>query len=642
MDRRSISLDGYFDIETEHWDQFVVGGFFDGNSFNSFDWKKENQLADRILSTEGSIWAHNGGKYDTLWLLDRFISRYTKAAKVFLAGQRIVCLQIGKCEIRDSAALIPIKLEKAAQIGGHKKLSTGLPCICKAWDSDRQAYIECGGYCSISRKMKKADLEKLKRYLKGDCIAGWDMLKALIAYGESHDLDLCTTIGASAWATARRWADLPAARWALRGAGETTAYHFAAKGYFGGRTQVFKPRSKAGHHCDVNSAYVHALRTINLPCGQAKFVDSKQAIKAFESGKEGIFHARVTVYDQHIPPLPFRGRNRIYYPLGPIDGYWAANELRYALSHGTRIKSIERAIIWSDSKNLFRSFCEEIWSQRHTADQGGFQALREWLKFFGNSLTGKLAQNPQVETIEIYPEEVDFCPADFDCQGINCPQYGGEQCCPHGCAGTCERHTPLDKDQKIWSKLEWQMPACGHVHWAAYLTAHQRTWLHSQLIDGGKNDAVYCDTDSCFSEYQRTKAIGGDLGEWGYEGRYRDFYSIAPKTYSYIDDGGGKSKSDPSSNKRVAKAKGIFKPEENWGKIVRGEDITQDRGVMSFKSVVSEDRLFRRKEIIRRVKEPSRCERCGDIHVGDRILRGDLTYPMHISSVLEHESRSIR
>lgn len=620
LERKTITIDGYFDLETEHWDRYVVGGYFDRHRhFTPYPWTDEDALADRIISSEGHIWAHNGGKYDTLWLLERFLKRYTDKAEVFLAGQRIVCLKIGKTEIRDSLALVPMALEKAAEIGGIPKAKTGLDCECgKA----------CGGYCAIRRSMKPVKLQQLISYLKVDCQAGFEMLVKLSIYAEENDLDLCSTIGASSWRTARRWAKLPVATWEMPGVGATKAYHFCAKGYFGGRTQVFRPRSEKGYHCDVNSAYIHALRTLELPVGEMRELGPSKVESAYRAGKEGVYQARVRVPDMHIPPLPLRGRHRIYYPTGNFAGVWTGNELRYAESVGVRIEGIKKGIVWPRKQNLFKGFCEELWRLR---DQAGVKtALGQWLKWFGNSLTGKLAQNPLSEKIDLNLTDPIFCPADLDCHGVLCPEFGGEECCPHGCTKLCGRHTALNKDQTIWSSMEWTMPTCGHVHWAAYLTAHQRTYLHAQLTDGGGDDAVYCDTDSCFSERLRRRGIGGALGQWKDEGRYRLFHSIAPKTYTYFDE----------DDNREAKAKGIYKPEENWHKIEAGEPIGQDRGVKSLKSAIADGGpLFARKNIVRRVKEPEPCDICHRIHIGDRILDGDLTRPMNAASILEHESR---
>lgn len=637
LERRSISVDAYFDIETQNWDTFVLGGFYSLESgFEEYRHQNQDSLVERILSVNGSVWAHNGGKYDTLWLLSRFL-RYCRPdeleiieemevldwdepGQIHLAGQRIVCLKIGKCEIRDSAALMPMALEQAAKIGGGEKQKTGLDCICGK---------TCGGYCAIKIDMPETELQKLSIYLKADCIVGFRALTFLASYAESRDIDLCSTVGSSAWRTARRWANLPEATWKLPGVGESTMYHFARLGYYGGRTQVFRLISSFGYHCDVNSAYPNALRTLCLPIGRMSHGGPKHTRKKWDKGAPGIYQATVDIPAMHIPPLPYRGKNRIYYPIGRVDGVWAQNELAYAESVGCSIVDVHRSVTWDETANIFKAPMEEFWRLRDEA--GPKTALGVWLKFLGNSLTGKMAQHPLAEIIELNVKEPKFCPADFDCHVVLC---GGDFCCPHACVGLCGRHVPLDSEQLIWSSKRWQMPTCGHVHWAAYLTAHQRTYLHAQLIDDGIGglSAVYCDTDSCFSEERRTKNIGKNLGEWKDEGAYTDFLSLAPKTYSYLDEDG----------KRETRAKGIYEPEKNWEALKAGSDIIIDRGVKSLKSAIRDGNLFGRKNMSRHIKERMACEICHEVHIGDRLLDGALTRPMDMTIVRQHEGRSVR
>jgi hypothetical protein len=275
-------------------------------------------------------------------------------------------------------------------------------------------------------------------------------------------------------------------------------------------------------------------------------------------------------------------------------------------------------------------------------EAGPKTAIGKWDKDVGNSCTGKLAQHPLTETVEINPEFAPLCPGG-ECTRLTCVRSGGEKCCKHGCSGFCGRYTPLDIAQEIWSKMEWRISGCAHVHWAAYLTAHQRIYLHQQIVDDGQNGltAVYSDTDSLFSSQMRKKNIGNNLGDFKLDGAcglYWDFDSLAPKTYCYVDclpDG------IYGPYRRIAKAKGMYKPSENWEAISSGQKIIQDRGVMSFKSALAKGgNLFQRKNITRVINTGKICEICGEIHIGDRLLKQLLTYPMHIDMVYAHERQS--
>lgn len=591
--RRDIEVDFYFDIETQNWDIFVVGGVADHNGFHYYT--DEDEFVDHILSLKGVGWAHNGGRYDSLLILQHILDR--KKVRLFSAGQRLISIVMNDIEIRDSQALIPLPLSKASQIGGLVKIETGLPCVCGKG---------CGGYCSISRNMPSHLFKRLVTYLERDCIGGMRMLQSLIDYAEYNDLDLGSTIGGSAWRNAMRQLDLPSANWDSARGQESTLYKFARAAYFGGRTQVFRPHAERGWQYDINSAYPAALSRIALPYGERREVFGGLASKSYRDGKGGIYEACVLVPKMLIPPLPIRCKLRVAYPFGLLRGTWCANELQYAEELGCEIKSITRAVVWSDSLPVLKPWVEKIWKLRDAA--GVKTALGQWLKWYANSLTGKLAQRPEREECMINPDEKwRFCPANGGCaNGLFCGSRA-VGCCPHLCTGECGRAAPIDREGRIWTRQVWRLSDCSHVHFAAYLTAATRITLHRQLVstDGGLS-AVYCDTDSVYSIRERTENIGNQLGQFKEEGPFIEFTAIAPKTYSYID---------ASSGEFVAKAKGIPDAARNFHRLREGVAI--DRGVLSFKSAVRKGgRLFTRKNLWRVVNPDGRT-------FGDRILADD-------------------
>lgn len=596
-------------------------------------------MIDDLLSINGTIWAHNGGRYDTIWFLGHIIKRHIKA-DIRCAGQRIVSLRVGSLIVRDSMAVVPLSLAKAATIAGSAKAETTLPCICgeskrsPSIDSlsfDEAGYYQiskaiekgksgCGGYCSIRRNMPADKLEDLKRYLEQDCKVTRDVLLAIQEYADTHDLDLCGTIGASAWSTAMRAFGVQPAEWASDMRGDSTVYEFARSGYYGGRTQAFAVHSTEGQRLDINSAYPAALASLALPVGRMTECSAADAGTAYSSGKEGVFRAIVDVPPCHIPPLPVRS-GRINYPYGALTGEWTGYELRNAERVGATIRKIVSALVWDSSEKVLAPFCQQIWGLRHAADKKS--GLGSWLKLYANSLTGKLAQNPNTERIYICPdkENILFCPADYPCADI----HPSRKCCLHRCTYICGAWKALDNARdaqinNVYVKKTYSLGECSHVHWAAYLTAHARCELHTQLISDGKNGetAIYCDTDSCFAEVDRVHNIGDGLGQWNDEGRYLDFQAIAPKTYSFID---------PETGEFIAKSKGIPDANLEWDRLVKGEKIRVDRGVKSFKSAAKSGELFSRKILNRGIIG-------SDGWIGDRKLHENgRTYPVDIGEL---------
>jgi hypothetical protein len=665
--QKTITINGTFDIETEKWTTYVLGGVKTHDGTLLFEHSRENELFDYLLNFEGVLWGHNAGSYDTLWFIDHLI-KHKEKAEIFSAGPRITLLKVRKLELRDSYALVPLALKKAAEIGGIPKIATGLPCICRGANRAnvlnhfKDCHIPpehtkrligqmgCGGYCSIRRDMSETMMRDLRRYLEYDLNSLDKLLDRVKDYGDVNDLDVCGTIGSSSWNTAARAMSLPSANWHSRdGRSEGALYNFLRLGYFGGRTQLFwpePPKDILGYRYDIISSYPAALKNLQLPWGPRREVVDAQAMAAFREGKEGIYEATVIVPSMHIPPLPVRCKDRIAYPLGRLHGVWPANELRYAETVGCTIVSFGRAIIWQSVYPVFKAYCDRIFKLRDNADTTS--ALGQFLKWFANSLTGKLAQDPTNEECRMgVPESELYCKQEYDCKdGAMCPKAGQQKCCLHH----CDQHhfMSLSGNDNIAVRPLWRMPDCAHIHWAAYLTAHARIELHKMLIadgQGGKT-AVYCDTDSCFSTTERFHNIGNALGNFKFEGYWWHFHSMAPKTYSYIDPGKWDDENGYfiESGEFVARSKGIPDANKNYHKLAEG--VLIDRGVESLRVGARHSPIFRQKNMTRKVTGKCMpCRKANTVcpHKGDRILLIDgLTHPVDVKYLTLHGTESPR
>jgi len=219
------------------------------------------------------------------------------------------------------------------------------------------------------------------------------------------------------------------------------------------------------------------------------------------------------------------------------------------------------------------------------------------------------------------PGELRGCPADHDCGADEHDECGGgDGCCVHRCTGRCRRLRPVGHWSGLWAAPFFRISGCGHVHWAAYLTAATRIELHRQLTaDGlGGETALYCDTDSCYAIAPRTWNIGDELGQWGFEGRLVDWLAAAPKAYRYRD---------PETGEVIQRCKGLEGISvAEWEAWYRGETIERTRGAAGLRSAARSriENLFQRK-IIRR----SRHDR--GVWYGDRVLGSDgLTHPQTV------------
>lgn len=574
--------DGFnvLDIETEGWDRFVVGGLLCADGTYIERWHDaEDDLVDAVLAVEGDVWSHNGGRFDALWLLDHASRRGLRVAAT-MAGGRVVAARIGRTTIRDSYALIPMALRTAAGIagGGVSKGETGLPCSCGG---------ACGGYCSIRRDMPAPLRRRLGEYLRRDCDTLAAVLGALDTFAAREGIPLRGTVGATAWAWASAMLRLPKATW-----GDAGLYRLARGSYYGGRTEVYRTSAPRGHRYDIRSSYPAALVAAEVPIGPPRLVADGRA--AYESGAPCAVGALVVVPEgTHVPPLPVRVGERLLFPVGRFAGVWPALELRAAEAAGATIERIGAAVVTPDRGRVLAPWCAHVWGLRAAAEERGEAALARWLKSIANSLTGKLGQDPQGESLVLSPGNPTPC-----------------KCGRIPCSGRCGAYTPLDPLGRAWVRGYWRIPACGHVLWCATSTAHARVELGEQLCHAG-TAACYCDTDAVYAAKRLARRVGGDLGEWKYEGAMSEFVALAPKVYRYrAADGAG-----------VVHAKGIGRATwDAFDTLAAGGEVDASTGVMGLRSALRRGGpLFVRSHLSRRLHG------LGGPLVGGRERDGQLT-----------------
>ncbi len=605
-------VSGVFDIETEGWDQFVLGGFFDERGYVSL--RDEDDFFDYLCEQAGTLWTFNGGRFDMNWFLD-VAKRRRVSCEVSIAGSRITNLKPGKgLVIRDLAALMPfMALAEAATIAGIElDKDTGLRCQCQS---------DCGGYCAIRRGMSDLEYRRLDNYLRADCEATWKTAHALATIAEECNYMLTATIGGSTWKTAKTQLDIPDADWDLG------TYFDIQEASFGGRCQVIRPRWEGKAHAyDINSAYPAALFDLALPVGAPSTIIGAKARRAYARRRPGFYLAEVFVAPgTFLPPLPVKHKTRIAYPTGAFRGSWALEELAYAQSVGVRVEILE-AIVFPEVEKVFRPYMERVWANRAAAT---IPALKLWHKTIGNSLTGKLGEGPDRARYYVHPDPARvkdctrwqknrYCTGAEECENCS-PKF----CCVGHCGSNCNGWRPIDRDGVVYGAPYFLIPGNSHVHWAATLRAHTRVAWHKMAVSkNGGADLLYGDTDSIYSIDERTENVGTELGQWKYEGAIADFRAIAPKAYEYTRDHG------LGVACKVVRAKGLSGIDwRDFDRFARGESIVVSRGVKGFRSAARSGRLFQRKVISRSNKQDGR-------QFGDRLLGDDgRTYPVDAGEI---------
>jgi hypothetical protein len=586
------------DIECANWDTFVTGALsIDGDVFVT---RNQDDLIDALLSYEGDVWAHNGGRYDWLWVLDKLTRRLGSKAKIWLSGSSATRIDVGKTILRDSFRLVPMGLGKAAGIAGLKKAEVGFDCDCGH---------DCGGYCRIDPDMPERDYARLEEYLRVDCQVLDAVLTVVQDFALDNQIELRGTVGGSAWATAKTWLDLPNAKW------HTPIYNFARLGYYGGRSEVARTYTPWIERYDIHSAYPAALTHARLPHGEPKQFVRHGAKQQFDSRAPGIYKLTIDVPDMLAPPLPIRTGERIVYPTGRITGEWTQPAIEHAIEVGCNPVEFVWALVWPFESPILAPVAQRLWDLRDAAARAGQSALAQWIKWLVNSLTGKLAQDPESRSIALCHSPPKSCPGGA-CDGRCTPG----RCCNHQCTKRCGAWEPIGPRCNLWSRPAWRMPACAYVQWAAYLTSINQVELHSQIMHAG-DDWVYTDTDSVYSRVKLMRRLGEALGEWGHEGSGEDWRAIAPKAYYYRQHNGPES---PTWVETV-RCKGLSRLTPGaWEQYARGEPVTIDSGVEGLLTAARRGHsLFTRRTLTRKSNHALRSEWCGGrvINHGDGSTR---------------------
>lgn len=517
---------GYFDIETADWTVFVVGGTLLNGQFKAV-WHDSEAFVAGMFERPGVEWrAHNGGKFDFLLVLE-WAQRQGYSIKATMRGASVLKAVIEddigrRITFVDTFALAPIRLEKFAKCAGKAQKGTfNYDDIVPGMDPNSPLGKQLQEYLY-------SDLQSLS-----DADNAW---RGVIR--DVSGVEASLTIGGTAWKSAAKYAahcgediDVPMTE---------ANYRDGRAGYFGGRVEVFRQYVSQAYTCDRNSSYPAALVNQPVPVGRRTWGRTLEG--------DGTVWARVKVPQYTlVPPLPVRVGIRLAFPVGEFDGVWTALELRNAVAnHGVKVLKLYKSRMAERTTDALAGWCMRVWKAR--------EEMTDWnplLKLLANSLTGKLAQQPERQVLAY--THVSRMPA-------------------HAMP-----ITPADKFGNVWfTHSKSQVSPCARPEWSAYLTSEARIELLAQLTSVG-DSAAYCDTDSVFSAKPIVRNIGTDLGQWKDEGVITEFNAMGPKFYKY----------DKADGTKVSKAKGQSGlTREGFDALCAGEAWEQRAGANSIKAIL--------------------------------------------------------
>lgn len=467
-----------FDLEAANWTKYVVGGYYDGETFKHFG-KLEGffQFLKNNYSVPSKIFAHYGGQYDFLFLLRHCYSKGYKVGTIIPRGSGILCfdVRIGArtYNFYDSSALLAFSL---------RKLTDAYQVETKKGEID---------YESI-----RVITPELLEYLKSDCIGLWQVLDKFFSTDFIAEAGPAVTIASQAMRVMQCYLEKP-----LHSLTDEQD-EFVRKGYFGGRTEIFRPvfegsKGRELHCYDVNSLYPSQMRNHEFPNKFRKWT------RTMGPSALGYFEATVRVpRSEYLPLLGTVHGKKLIFPVGKFRGIWSSAELRYAEECGVKILKIHKGIEFYNGGYVFRDFVDSLYSIRQNSPKGSVQNFTA--KLILNSSYGKLAIRRKKENILSVEHEDDFY--DFE---------------PW-------REIKCKKTTVMLVKKETDLKCFSNVAMGAWVTAQGRIHMH-RLMKPIQDSIYYMDTDSVFTTKQLPSGDG--LGSLKHEYSVKRACFLLPKTY---------------------------------------------------------------------------------------------------------------
>ena len=344
------------DLETSNWTNFIVGGYYDGKNY--FEYQDLKTIVDFINNSEKQlkIFAHFGGGFDFLFLIEQFFEHGVIIESVIPRGSMILSIKIkGKYKthvLRDSAALLPFSLDSLTK-------NFNVPTKKGIYDH------------SLNRGYN----QELSEYLKSDCIGLYQVLEAFYSSEIIAAAGPASTIASQAQRVLQNY--LPKQ---IKGIHEQTN-EFMRNACHGGRTEIFKPLGKNLYEYDVNSLYPYVMKNFQYPAGLA--------IKCYYLKEDRLGIYEVIVHapkDLHIPIIPTKVDKKLIFPLGTFKTTCTSVEIEYAKTLGYKFEII-KGYYFREKEYYFKEFIDALYAIRQKAEKNSVDNILS--KLIMNSSYGK-------------------------------------------------------------------------------------------------------------------------------------------------------------------------------------------------------------------------------------------------------------
>jgi hypothetical protein len=347
-----------FDCETDpfeaghHIYPFAIG-YWDGTLYTRFwgDDCKAQFIAFLQTQPPTTLYAHNGGKFDFLFMME-----HVESPMLIIDG-RVVTAKLCGHDLRDSYSIIPQSLASAT---GNK--------------------LEFD-YAKMHMNVREQYKDEIDAYLKQDCLALYDLvMKFRVRFGPKK-----ITVASTAIAELKKFHKIEN----LSTSHDGKFRQF----YFGGRCEFFEQgvlRSKPGFKVyDVNSMYPYCMKAFDHPIGK-HYLWTNDLDYALAQDKPFFIHFEGSQREA----LPTREKAGLSFRQATGEFFSVSHEFLRARIHGRVTVDRVRGIWIAKRVQRFTEFVDHFNAEKIAAGARGDLTGRVFAKLMMNSAYGKFGQDP--------------------------------------------------------------------------------------------------------------------------------------------------------------------------------------------------------------------------------------------------------
>lgn len=473
-----------FDIEAKDYIYPFLIGFFDGSDYMVFEGEDcVKDFCEFLLKkikkySKYRIYAHYGGSYDFLFLIEYFAQNGYKL-NILYNNSNVFYFSIEKnkryLKFYDSYAILPLSLYELTRYFevNYQKL-----------DLDREKIYE----------IYQKDRELVLKYLMHDVMGLYQVLVKFYNIVSELGGEVRKTLASTSFSILKHYLEKKNIKY------PTIDSPKFRQCYYGGRVEVFIRYGKNLYYYDFNSLYPYVMSKFEYPISKPLKEKPEYALDY----DTGYVLAKVKVKDCDIPPLPLKINDKLIFPIGEFTSWFILPEFKYAIENELLedYKIFELYVFESD--RIFDEFIKDLYNKRLEAKQKGNKALDLIYKLLMNSSYGKFGEKTEKERIKLLSEnEHDLL---FEAQ--------------------------LYHDSGLVKLKEKIRLKHVNVAIASHITAYARITLLDKMyhiLNKGYN-VWYCDTDSIVTDLKMCSS--NKLGELKLEYEIEEAVFLLPKVYA--------------------------------------------------------------------------------------------------------------